>query len=240
MTRKEIIENGWVEKYVLGLTSEQESSEVERLANLYPEIQDNINETRNKICGKFNRNLTQPALRDTMMNKRKMMTFTVIGVVIFSLGFAFLCREYFSLKAGYTEQGNILAIEEAKLYQMNAFAQSASDLSTFIHASDTKRIKLAGTALFRDAEAMVFRSDKSGRMLFRIVELPALSAGQSYEVWGKQRPKPDRLVGLIKPPLKYDLLYALDSMTFTTGLQVVRVDNDKNPAQVVCEAMLDE
>ncbi|MEO6131944.1 MAG: hypothetical protein ABIQ02_08845, partial [Saprospiraceae bacterium] len=158
MTRNEIIENGWVEKYVLGLTSEVESSEVERLANLYPEVQDNINLARNKICGTFNRSLTQPALRDALMNKRKMMVLTILGVAVFSLGFAFLAREHFSLRAEYNEKGKILAIGEAKLSQLNLFAQSTSEQSDFIHSPETNRIKLTGTGSYPGAEVVVFRS----------------------------------------------------------------------------------
>ncbi len=238
MTKKEIIENGWVEKYVLGLTSEEESSEVERLANLYPEIQENINTARHKICGKFNRNLTQPALRDTLMNKRKMMFLTILGVTIFSLGFCFLCREHFSLKADYSEQSKKLAMEEAMLVQFDSVFHSASEKAKFLHSATTEKIRLKGSGNFPDAEAMIFKCDKTGRMLLRVVDLPELSEGKYYEVWAQQKPKPDRLIGLLRSPLRYDSLYPLDSMLHSDLLMIKSIDNERHQSEPVCVASL--
>lgn len=236
LTKKEIIENGWVEKYVLGLTSEEESSEVERLANLYPEIQDNINTARHKICGKFNRNLTQPALRDTLMNKRKMMFLTILGVSIFSLGFCFLCREHFSLRADYSEQAKKLAMEEAMLVQFDSVIHSASEKAKFLHSGTTEKIRLKGSGNFPDAEAMIFKCDKTGRMLLRVVDLPELPDGQYYEVWAEQKPKPDRLIGLLRSPLRYDSLYTLDSMLYASVLMIKSIGDAQHKAEPVCLA----
>ncbi|HZV70348.1 MAG TPA: anti-sigma factor [Saprospiraceae bacterium] len=234
MTKKEIIENGWVEKYVLGLTTEAESSEVERLANLYPDIQENINETRNKICGKFNRNLTQPALRDTFMNKRKMKILAIAGVALFSLGFCFLCREYFALKKDYSELSRKLEVEEAAVIELASFAHSDDEQSQFLHAPNTKKIKLKGSESFPEAEAMVFKCGKTGKMLLRIVDLPELPEGQAYEVWAGQKTGPDRLIGLLKPPLRYDSLYALDSVLYSSALQIRSMDNPEHKSLPVC------
>ncbi len=236
MTRNEIIENGWVEKYVLGLTSEEESSEVERLANLYPEIQDNINDARLKICGKFNRNLTQPALRDTLMNKRKMMFLTILGVTIFSLGFCFLCREHFSLKADYSEQSRKLAMEEVMLVRFDSAVHSASERAKFLHSATTEKIRLKGSGNFPDAEAMIFKCKKSGRMLLSVIDLPELAEGQYYEVWAEQKPKPDRLLGLLRSPLRYDSLYALDSMLYSSALMIKNIDDAQHKSEPVCLA----
>ncbi|MBK9982390.1 MAG: hypothetical protein IPP15_08190 [Saprospiraceae bacterium] len=238
MTKKEIIENGWVEKYVLGLTSEEESSEVERLANLYPDIQDNINDARHKICGKFNRNLTQPALRDTLMNKRKMMFLTILGVSIFSLGFCFLCREHFSLKADYSEQSKKLAMEEAILAQFDSVIHSTAEKAKFLHLATTKKIRLKGSENFPDAEAMIFKCTKTGKMLLSVVDLPELSEGQYYEVWGEQKPKPDRLIGLLKSPLRYDSLFTLDSMLYSSALMIKSIGDARHKAEAICLASL--
>jgi len=238
LTKKEIIENGWVEKYVLGLTTEEESSEVERLAMLYPDIQDNINVARNKICGKFNRSLTQPALRNSFMNKRKMMIFTIIAVSLFSLGFCLLAREHFSLRAIYSEQSLRLAREEEKMNQLASFTRLVSEQSHFLHSPDTKRIRLRGCGEYPDAEVMVFRSEATGRMMLRVVDLPEINEGQYYEVWAKQEANVDRLLGLLKPPLRFDSLYTMDSMLYSSALQIRSVDPAAHKSSPVCLANL--
>ncbi|MEO6132576.1 MAG: hypothetical protein ABIQ02_12055, partial [Saprospiraceae bacterium] len=81
---------------------------------------------------------------------------------------------------------------------------------------------------------------ETGRMLLRIVELPSLPQGQYFEVWSEQKPKPDRLVGLIKPPLRYDILYTLDSMINASALLVKGVANAQGKSLVVCQASIVE
>jgi len=238
LTKKEIIENGWVEKYVLGLTSEEESSEVERLATLYPEIQENINITRNKIFSKFNRSLTQPALRKSFMNKRKMNILTIVIVSLFSLGFCFLAREHFSLQAIYSEQGRKLAQEQAKVNQLASFTQFASEQSDFLHCADTRRIKLKGCVASPNSEVMVFQSVKTGRMMLRVIDLPELPVGQHYEVWAQQPDQQDRLIGQLEPPLRFDSLYMLDAILYSSGLQITSIDPVTHKSLQVCLASL--
>ncbi len=238
MTKKEIIENGWVEKYVLGLTTEEESSEVERLASLYPEIQDSINTARNKICSKFNRSLTQPALRNSFMNKRKMMILTVTGVSLFSLGFCFLCREHFSLKKEYSARCVQLAQEQAKVNQLASATKLTSEHSCFLHSPDTRRIRLKGCDAYPDAEVVIFQDVKTGKMMLRIVDLPELKEGNYYEVWTQQDTKPDRLIGLLKPPLSYDSLYTMEPTVYSSGLVINSIDSVTHQPLPICLASL--
>ncbi len=237
MTKKEIIENGWVEKYVLGLTTEEESSEVERLANLYPEIQENINIARNKICSKFNRSLTQPALRNSFMNKRKMMILTIVIVSLFSFGFVYLCRENFFLQAIYSEQSRKLAQEQAKVSQL---VSSTKERSDFLHSTDTRRIKLKGCGDYPDSEVMIFQSARTGRMMLRVIDLPELPVGYYYEVWAQQPDKQDHLIGLLEPPLRFDSLYRLDATLYSSGLQINSIDPVTHKSLPVCLASLNK
>jgi len=239
LTKKEIIEQGWVEKYVLGLTSEEESSEVERLAYLYPEVQENINEKRNQICGTFNRSLTQPALRYSLMNKRKMMILTVAVVSLFSLGFCFLAREHFSLKAIYSEQNRQLLQEQAKVTQLASIAQFSSDRSTFMHSPDTRRIKLKGGTNYPEAEAMIFHSEKTGKMMLRVIDLPELEKGQHYGVWAIQPDKKELFIGQVEAPVRFDSLYTLDPVLAWSSLQLKINDPSSNNSETVCLATAD-
>jgi hypothetical protein len=237
LTKKEIIENGWVEKYVLGLTTEEESSEVERMAVLYPEIQGSINISRNDICGKFNRSLTQPALRNAFMNKRKLMILTVSIVSLFSLGFCFLCREHFTMKAVVSEQTQKLALEQAKVSQLVSLTK---ERSIFLHAPSTRRIKLKGCADYPDAEVMVFQCVKTGRMMLRVIDLPELPEGQYYEVRAQQSDQQNYLIGQLRPPLRFDSLYVLDSKLLCSELEINSIDPVSHTSMPICLADLDK
>lgn len=236
LTKKELIEGGWIDKYILGLTSEEESHEVERLANLYPDIQEEINTSRSRLCGKFNRSLTQPAMRHSFITKRRVLYGSGIALVLLMSGFLFLCKEHFSLLRDYTSQRQRLAQEEARVNQFASLTKMASEKSAFIHAEDTKRIKLKGCEQTPEAEVVVFQCKLSGKMMLRVVDLPELTPGQHYEVWAQQADATNKLIGKLESPIRYDSLYVLDSSLHSTALQITMMDTATMHSEPVCIA----
>ncbi len=236
MTKNELIEGGWIDKYVLGLTSEQECNEVERLASLYPEIQEQINQARNRICGKFNRNLTQPALRHSFLTKRRILIGSALTVMAVLIGFSILWREHFSLKRDYNSQCEKLAEEHAKSEQLQANSRMATERSTFLNSATTDRIKVKGCESTPDAEVVLFKCRLSGKMMLQVVDLPALPVGHRYEVWAKNPDSTDRMIGLIQSPIKYDSLYVLDTTMQYASFQITDVDTVNNFSEPVCMA----
>ncbi len=236
MTRKELIEGGWIDKYILGLTSEAESHEVERLASLYPEVQDEINHARNRLCGKFNRSLTRPAMQHSFLTKRRILYGAGLSVILLMTGLSFLCREHFSLRKVYRSQAEKLAREEAMLNQLASFSKSASERSAFLHAPNTKRIKLKGCDSSPEAEVVVFQCVLSGKMMLRVIDLPELSSGQHYEVFAQQADHSSRLIGELNPPIRFDSLYVLDTALHCVSLQINAVDPLTHEAEPVCLA----
>jgi hypothetical protein len=236
LTRKELIEGGWIDKYVLGLTSEEESNEIERLASLYPEVQDLINGARNKICGNFNRNLTRPALMSSFLSKRRVMLGSASVVLVVLAGFAFLWREHFSLRENYFSQCEKLAAEQAKVDQLSNVTRMVSERSSFINSSTTERIKVRGCESTPDAEVLLFQCKLSGKMMLQVIDLPQLPEGHHYEVWTQHADNTDRMIGVIEPPIKYDSLYVLDSALHFSSLQITDVDIINNSSEPVCMA----
>lgn len=240
MTRKELIEKGYIDQYVLGLTTELENTEVERLANLYPEIQELINESRTRIFSKFNRNLTQPALRSSLLTKRRVILWCGLLVSFFSIGFCVLCREHFSLQENLTMQREKLAREQAKVIQLASFSKMASEQADFLHAPGTERVKLKGCDNYPEAEVMVFHCENTGKMMLRIVDLPELNQGQHYEVWAHKPDREDILVGQLMPPLRYDSLYALAPVLDCDELLISSVDPFTMETLTVCMATMNQ
>lgn len=239
MTKKELIEGGWIDKYVLGLTSEEESQEVERLAALYPDIQEQLNATRHKICGNFNRKLTFPGFKNSFLTRRRMLMGSALVVLISLAGFTFLCREHFGLKKIYNSQCEKLAAEEAKLAQMSSYSKKMTERSHFINASSTERIKVKGCDATPEAEVLIFKCKKSGKMMLQVVDLPLLPEGHHYEVWTQWEDSSYHRVGMIEPPIKYDSMYILSSDLNHMMLQITAVDSVNQSSQAVCIANVD-
>jgi hypothetical protein len=236
LTRKELFEDGWIEQYVLGLTSEEESKEVERLASLYPEVQEAINAARNKVCGNFNRRLTRPAMRHSFLTKRRVLA-GASGIVLLTLvGFAFMCKEHFSLKQNYDSQCNKLAEEQAKVNQLATHTQKVSEQSRFINSTTTERIKIRGCDDTPDAEVLLLKCKLTGKTMLQVVDLPHLPEGHHYEVWTTHEDQTNRMIGQIQPPIKYDSLYVLDTAIDYSALQITDVDPIHHTSAPVCLA----
>lgn len=240
MTKKELIDKGYIDQYVLGLTTDEENTEVERLAHLYPEIQFQINTARQRICSNFNRNLTQPALRSSLLTKRRVLLWSGLVVSFFSIGFCFLCKEHFLLQEDYTLQCEKLAREQAKVIQLASFSKMANEQSDFLHAPETKRVKLKGDEKYPEAEVMVFHCENTGKMVLRVIDLPVLQTGQHYEVWAHQAGSENIMVGQLQTPVRFDSLYALDPVLYCDGLEITGVDPYTMNSWPVCMATLNK
>lgn len=236
MTKKELIEEGWIDQYVLGLTTAEESAEVERLAALYPDVQDQINQARNKLCGSFNRSLTRPALRHSFLTKRRVITVSAIIVLSVLGGFAYLCKEHFTLRKDYTSQCQKLEQEKAKAEQLAFVSKQVSERSRFVNSNTTKRIKLKGCDAAPEAEVLVFHCRLTGKMMMQVIDLPLLPEGQHYEVWAQHPDQPDTKVGQLQSPVRYDSLYILESTSNYIALQISSVDPVNRIYEPVCLA----
>jgi hypothetical protein len=60
-----------------------------------------------------------------------------------------------------------------------------------------------------------------------VIDLPELPDGQYFEVWPSKKPKADRPFGLLKPPLRFDSLYAMEPTISYSSLQINSVDQSR-------------
>lgn len=234
MTKKELLEEGWIDQYVLGLTSEEESLEVERLANLYPEVQAEINAAREKLCSNFNRNLTRPVLQSRFLSKRNIILGSVALVTIPLLAFLFICREHFSLQKDYKSTCHKLAKEKERGDKLAFVSDRVSQQSRFISASNTNRLKLKGCNNNPEAEVILYKCKNSGKMMLHVVDLPQISGDSHFEIWATEKDNPKKLIGVITPPLKYDSLYTLTPAPTSTGLEIYEADASSSKMDLVC------
>src|SRR4030095_7773472 len=123
--------------------------------------------------------------------------------------------------------------------QLASIAQFSSDRSNFMHYPDTRRIKLKGGANYPEAEAMIFHSEKTGRMMLRVIDLPELNDGQHYEVWATQPDKQELYIGRVEAPLRFDSLYTLDSLLVWSSLRLKFMYSSVNNSERICLATAD-
>ena len=236
VTKKELLEGGWIDQYVLGLTSEEESSEIERLAALYSDVQDQINQARQKVCSKFNRNLTQPALRHSLLSKRRVLYGSAAIVLVALAGLTFLFNKHFHLMADYNHQCERLAEQEAQVDKLAKETHQVHERSNFVNATTTSRIKIPGCESTPDAEVILFQCKLSGKTMLQVIDLPPLPSGHHYEVWAQYGEDTSRMIGMIEPPIKYDSLYVLDTALHYSKLQITDVDAVNQISEPVCLA----
>lgn len=234
LTRKELIEGGWIDKYILGLTSDEENHEVERLATIYPDVQEEINSARGRLCGKFNRSLTQPAMQNRFITKRRLLYGSGIVIFLLCAGLFWLWNEHFALKQEYISQREKLMEDEVRLSKFAALSKLAADNAAFLHADHTKRIRLMGCGSTPDAEVMVFQCQESGKMMLRVIELPDLERDQYFEVRGVQADQADELLGRLYAPVRFDSLYVLNASLASSTLQINVVDPVTQARVPVC------
>ena len=238
MTRKELIERGYIDQYVLGLTTDDESAEVERMANLFPEIQEQINSARHRLCSSFNRNLTKPVLANSALTKRRVIIWSGVIISLFCISFFLLCHRHYLLQEEYTQQREQLAREHARVTELASFSKMASEEANFLHAPGTQRIKLKGCDNYPEAEVMIFHCENTGRMKLRVIDLPSVAPGQHYEVWGHQPGHEDLLLGTLIPPVRFDTLYSLEPLRDCDVLEIHSVDPYTMRSSRVCMASL--
>jgi hypothetical protein len=209
---------------------------VERLATIYPDVQEEINATRGRLCGKFNRSLTQPAMRHRFVTKRRILYGSGVVILLLCAGLFYLWKEHFSLKKDYEAQQEQLKADEAKLSQFAALSRIAADNSNFLHKDDTRRIRLAGCGATPDSEVMIFQCEGSGKMKLRVIELPELQQGHYFEVTAHRGDSLNDMLGRIYAPVRYDSLYVLNTSLQSSGLQINMIDPVSKSTTPVCMA----
>jgi len=237
VTRKELFDGGWIDRYVLGLTDESESREVERLAGLYPDIQEELNQARGRLCSSFNRRLTRPALRQAFLSRKNLRLAFGLVVAASMLVIGVTLWQHLDLRRTYKAQCASLEQERARSQALADRHRTADQLAQFVNAENTERIQLRGCEESPEAEVVVYRCLLSGKMMMRVIELPAIEDGRHLEVWARGN-GPERLVGKLFPPIRYDSLYVLDTALHSQALAITSVDPVRRLAEPLCLATI--
>lgn len=211
------MQSGLLEQYVLGLTTEEESDEVERYAHTFPEIQAEIDLLRNALKeyaeaqigptkikklpnGNGNSAIPQNPLRvrTTRARRNWLLPLCLLLAGIFAF---FQFSEAKQAKHQVSELSrDFLAFKSDCKKHQQSLHELEEKLAFYQHDS-TAPLQLEGTSLAPDSKVRIFWNEHNETALLQVVSLPDLPQSKQYQVWADINGKMVNL-GLIDPRLE--------------------------------------
>ena len=205
MDIKKYIETGILEEYVSGLLSEEENREVDRVAGLYPEVQEEIEQIRSaynllsnrlgmtpdpsileQSLAKINEDATKNVTSSTPVPKKsetpfyKYMMAASVALLVMSVAL----NGYF-----FSE----LTTAREEIQNMTAFAQAmqdnlsqANDQLAFIEDALNLKIPLNGAGVSPSSNATVYWNTETADVFIHVGDLPVPPSGHQYQLWAEK------------------------------------------------------
>ena len=203
MNIKAYIESGILEQYVLRMTSVIEDQEVERYAKQYPEIQkeiDNIEVALFKYAGAFA--ITPPLglkerILDNLENipttptsgsnsKSKSSNWEILALVATAL-LSLLTYNYYSKSNTLQEEKQELDIKYQELQRecdkRSELQNNMDKQIAIMRDADSKPIRMKGTPLSPNSEAVVYWNADNKTSFLDIASLPKPTDDKQYQLW---------------------------------------------------------
>ncbi len=193
MDKERFLTSGLIEQYVLGLTTPEETQEVERYARTFPEIQQEINALRHAmeryaaqyavpppphLKEKVLAEIQQTALKSTKIGKRQWFSLAAIAVL---LGLA--SWQYWQQRKGWQQLNREFDAYRAQCEQQQQSQQEALQVVAFIKDNHTKVVHLTGTTLLPEAHVIVYWNEATQQAYLNTVHLPPPPPGKQYQIW---------------------------------------------------------
>lgn len=246
MNIKEYILSGIIESYVLGLATDEDKTEFERMCALHPEvatareafelllekvaIQDSVDppvELRDKIAGvvkaglgKTN-NISLSSSREAKLRSLYWLKFAVAACLILLAGSLYWNISLFNKK-------NQLQSNNQKLEnEINNYATKMSEMENDAKALQNPNIKMAalqGTQHYPQSFATVYWDTTSKYVYLMINNLPRPASDKQYQLWALLDGKPFDL-GVIE--LKQDKMIPMYRMKNAINVQAFAITLEK-------------
>lgn len=196
---KEILDSGIIENYVLGLTTEEESQELESYARQYPEIRNEIKrfglslETLSieqkleppahlkqnilsQISGEENIESIKPVTPSKSWTWLPIAASLVLGIMASSV--------YFNQKLNSSNSEIDRLSQELVLLQeactQNEFQRN---VFTLIDNANTEPVLLSGSTLAPNCQVVVYWNESQREAYMKILNIPSPPEGTTYQMW---------------------------------------------------------
>ncbi len=213
MDKQTFLATGLLEQYVLGITDPDETQEVERHLNLYPELNQEVTELREAIKQyALQQDIPVPAqgahepqIATNTGNGKTYGQINWLSVVVIG-SLALLCG------LSIWQMRNLREENRTLLSQLST-CESREKIIAFLKDPLTQPVVLTKTAASEEAAALVYWNKTSKKAMLNPFNLPKLKKDKQYQIWVDVAGKMIS-IGLINPSLeKYQALKYLDEAT---------------------------
>lgn len=204
MDKERFLKTGLLEQYILGLTNEEESAEVERYAAAFPEIAEEIKSLRHALDQYAMKYTTKPPkeLRQRVMRSidkeiadkkarevaaspsRKRTPWLLLGLLALVTVFAAVVYQ----GKVSSEREHQRLISEFAAYRENCatLQQQMADrqeVLALLNHPQTTTVRLTGSTLAPEGMAVAYLNETENAAYLRINNLPPPPDGKTYQLW---------------------------------------------------------
>ncbi len=208
MDKERFLSSGLLEQYILGLTSPEESEEVEKYLKAFPELQSEADAMRKAIeqyalqhsvpppAHLKTRILTEidqlteeeQAIREQAIHRAHAAKNRAIGIGALAGILLILLAGYLYQQLNRAEHdlqrlnARFAAFQEACQEKQETLKQQAQ-LYAFLNHQNTRPVLLQGTGLAPNAEVIVYWNEAVKSAYVRSLQLPEPPPGKQYQLW---------------------------------------------------------
>lgn len=214
MNIKEYISSGIIESYVLGLASNEERGEFEKLCAIYPELieerdkfeamveQHALNNSRQPPAGAgnhlFEKIIAAPVSpaeviafpQKTSAANIKILRYLAAASVIVLIGFACF---FYRLQVQNTNLANTNKQLQARYNEADSVLHSIVDARKVLKNNNLSLVEMTGTVAAPKSSAGIYWDSASAAVYMVVQGLPALPANWQYQLWAMLNGKPKSL-----------------------------------------------
>lgn len=206
MDKEQILASGLLEQYVLGLTTPEENLEVEAYAEAYPEIKaeiENMQKAVEQYALQYSippaQNLKQDIMseidelsdklspKQVPANARPASTWLLSALAACVALLLFASLRLYKDNRSLDDKFNVVNAEYAT-FKENCERQKASHQETLqlfavLKDNQTIPVRLGGTDLAPEAQAVVYWNQNSELAYLNVINLPKPPKGKQYQIW---------------------------------------------------------
>jgi anti-sigma-K factor RskA len=208
---QEYIASGILETYVLGLATEEEAREVQRMMSAYPEVKQEVEAIEASLLSHASLQANEPpaALREKIISAATGKEARIISmdsvetrkssfykyaaaaaVVLFVISAAINFFLYRNLKDAKREVAILTQEKDQIATVFQAEKVKYEGQLTAISSPESKTVVLKGSGLSPASRATVFWNPSSHEVYINVNDLPAPPEGKQYQLWALAGGKP--------------------------------------------------
>lgn len=236
MDKEKFLKSGLIEQFVLGITSPEETAEVERYAAAFPDIQEEIAQLRGAIEDYAKQYAIEPpaGTKDAILDEintiqqnnitsppTNWLSWLPMAAILASVVLAFnFYQKKNKAEALLIETEDRLATFQKDCEEEKTRLQITQDRYAFLTNKSTQAVNITGTGLSPEANVVVYYNSESESALLNIVNLPEPPAGKTYQMWADvEGVMIDMGVFKVNDPLLREMFFIKDAESLNITLE---------------------